>query len=109
MITTPAPSAEETVVAADGLKLHVERFVPATPPTGALVLVHGFSAHIGNYRHVGRACADAGLATTLFDCRGHGRSEGRRGYVRRFVDFVADLDLMVSGARTRWPSIPLSL
>jgi acylglycerol lipase len=107
--TLLAPTSEETVVTADGLRLHVERFVPAAAPAGALVLVHGFSAHIGNYRHVGRACADAGLATTLFDCRGHGRSQGRRGYVRRFVDFVADLDLIVGGARALWPSIPLSL
>ena len=109
MITMPVPTAEETVVAADGIRLHVERFVPVTPPIGAVVVVHGFSAHIGNYRHVGQACAHAGLATTLFDCRGHGRSQGRRGHVDRFADFVADLDLIIAGARVLWPAIPLSL
>src|SRR5882724_172442 len=109
MITMPAPTAEETAVAADGLRLHVERFVPATPPLGALVVVHGFSAHVGNFRHVGQACAQAGLATTLFDNRGHGRSQGRRGHVNRFADFVADLDLIIAGARALWPAIPLSL
>jgi alpha-beta hydrolase superfamily lysophospholipase len=109
MNTMPDPTAEETTVAADGLRLHVERFVPATPPIGALVVVHGFSAHIGNFRHVGQAFASAGLATTLFDCRGHGRSQGRRGHVDRFADFVADLDLIIAGARALWPAIPLSL
>jgi alpha-beta hydrolase superfamily lysophospholipase len=109
MINLPVPDAEETAVTPDGLVLHVERFVPRTAPLGLLVIVHGFSAHIGNFRHVGRACADAGLATTLFDCRGHGRSQGRRGHVARFADFVSDLDLVMAGARALWPAIPLSL
>ena len=76
---------------------------------GTLVFVHGFSAHIGNFRHLGRACADAGLATTLFDCRGHGRSQGRRGHVNRFSEFVEDLDLIIGGARARHPTLPLAL
>src|SRR2546421_6505776 len=107
MITMPAPTAEETIVTPDGLSLHVERFVPPAPPSGAVVIVHGFSTHSGNYRHVAQACARAGLAATLFDCRGHGESQGRRGHVDRFSDFVADLDQVVAGARTSWPGIPL--
>jgi lysophospholipase len=109
MISMPAPSSEETVATSDGLALHVEQFLPVTAPTGALVLVHGFSTHVGNYRHVAAACARAGLATTLFDCRGHGRSQGRRGHVDRFADFVADLDLVVARVHSSWPAIPLSL
>jgi lysophospholipase len=115
MLAMPSPDVEESVVAPDGVRLHVERFVPAAAPgsggtpVGMLVFVHGFSAHIGNFRHLGRACADAGLATTLFDCRGHGRSQGRRGHVNRFADFVSDLDLVIAGARARHPTWPLGL
>ncbi|HET6146369.1 MAG TPA: alpha/beta hydrolase [Polyangia bacterium] len=109
MITMPAPSSLERVATADGLWLHVEHFLPDTPPSGTLVVVHGFSAHLGNYRHVASACARGGLAATLFDCRGHGQSQGRRGHVNRFSDFVADLDLVVARVRTLWPAIPLSL
>jgi alpha-beta hydrolase superfamily lysophospholipase len=109
MIAMPAPSSEETIVAADGVKLHVEHFTPSLPATGVLVFVHGFSAHIGNFGHLGRACADAGLETTMFDCRGHGRSQGRRGYVARFADFVDDLDLVVTAARARSPGLPIAL
>src|SRR5581483_10078186 len=62
MLAFPPPSSEETVAAADGTKLHVERFVPAAGRArGLVVFTHGFSAHIGNFRHVGRAFADAGL------------------------------------------------
>lgn len=93
----------------DGVKLHVERFDARGTPVGALVFVHGFSAHIGNFRHVGRAVADAGFQTTLFDCRGHGRSEGRRGYVKRFSDFIGDLDMIIAAARAASPAVPFVL
>jgi alpha-beta hydrolase superfamily lysophospholipase len=109
MITMPAPSSEETVTTPDGVKLHVERFVPRGVPVGTLVFVHGFSSHLGYFRHLGRAFADAGFTATLFDCRGHGRSDGRRGYVKRFGDFIADLDLVVGGARASNTALPLVL
>jgi alpha-beta hydrolase superfamily lysophospholipase len=110
MLAFPPPTSEETVAATDGTKLHVERFLPsAGPPRGVVVFTHGFSAHIGNFRHLGRALADAGLAATLYDCRGHGQSEGRRGYVRRFADFTADLALILAGARSLHPGLPVAL
>ena len=36
---------------------------------------------------------------TAFDCRGHGRSTGRRGHVRRFSDFLDDLHAVIESAR----------
>jgi alpha-beta hydrolase superfamily lysophospholipase len=62
-------------------------------------MVHGYSAHCGLYRHVGAAFASAGIAVTQFDCRGHGRSEGRRGHVVDFAEYVDDLALVVDWAR----------
>ena len=103
------PDGEETLTAFDGLKLHVETF-DATPPTrAAVVMVHGFSAHCGLYRHVPAALAGAGFAVTAFDCRGHGRSEGRHGYVRRFSDYADDLGRVIARARDRSPGVPLAV
>jgi len=109
MITMPAPSSEQSLTTPDGVKLHVEHFAARGQAVGTLVFVHGFSAHIGNFRHLGRAFGDAGFATTLFDCRGHGRSDGRRGHIKRFADFVADLDLVLAGTRKANPALPLVL
>ena len=67
MITMPTPSSEQSLTTPDGVKLHVEHFAARGVAVGTLVFVHGFSAHIGNFRHVGRAFGDAGFATTLFD------------------------------------------
>ena len=106
---SPAQPVEQKIAIAGGLALHAEQFLPAGAPRAALVLVHGFSAHCGNYRHVAQAFADAGVASTLFDCRGHGRSPGRRGYVERFTDFLDDLDAVLAATRAAWPGVPVIL
>jgi len=106
---TLQPTAEETLGTTAGLTLHCERFEPLGPPRGAAVVVHGYSAHCGNYRHVAKALAEVGLATTSFDYRGHGQSTGRRGFVRRFSDFHEDLALVIEHTRTRHAGLPLSL
>jgi len=105
----PSPDAEETLTAFDGLKLHVETFDATPPMRAAVVMVHGFSAHCGLFRHVPAAMARAGFAVTAFDCRGHGRSEGRHGYVRRFSDYGDDLGRVIAGARDRSPGLPLAV
>jgi alpha-beta hydrolase superfamily lysophospholipase len=103
------PDVEETLTAFDGLKLHVERFAPTGPPRAAVVMIHGFSAHCGAFRHVADALARGGFAVTAFDCRGHGRSEGRHGYVRRFTDYGDDLGRVIALARGVSPGLPLAV
>jgi acylglycerol lipase len=105
----PKPDLEETITTADGLALHSERFVASGAPRAAVVMVHGFSAHCGAYRHVAAALATAGYAVTAFDCRGHGRSQGRPGYVRRFADYADDLDRVLGSARAGSPGRPLAV
>jgi len=104
-----SPDAEETLTAFDGLKLHVETFDATAPTRAAVVMVHGFSAHCGLFRHVPTAMAAAGFAVTAFDCRGHGRSEGRHGYVRRFSDYADDLGRVIARARARSPGLPVAV
>jgi alpha-beta hydrolase superfamily lysophospholipase len=105
----PAPDVEEVITAKDGLRLHCERFSAKGAPRAAVVMIHGFSAHCGAFRHVAGALAAGGFAVTAFDCRGHGRSEGRHGYVRRFTDFDDDLGLVLDSARAVSPGLPLAV
>jgi acylglycerol lipase len=79
--------------------LHLERHRPTGTNHGILIMLHGFGVHCGIYRSVAAGFARAGLDVTAFDCRGHGRSTGRRGYVRRFHDFQEDLHLVIETAR----------
>ena len=89
----------ETSLQSAGCALHVEHYRAQGDARLTLVMVHGYSAHCGLYRHVGAAFASAGIAVTQFDGRGHGRSEGRRGHVIDFAQYVDDLAVVVDWAR----------
>lgn len=91
-----------------GITLHLERYLPAEPRAHVL-LVHGYASHCGLYRHVGEAFAADGLAVTAFDCRGHGRSTGRRGHATRFRDYLDDLDRVIDRVGGSAPGLPLYL
>jgi len=107
MSASPAPE-EHRLALPDGTHLHLDRY-PAGRAAGAraagsVVFLHGFATYGGPYRPVAEAFAAAGLDVTVVDVRGHGRSEGRRGYVRRFSDFVDDLDAVLEWTRARAPT-----
>jgi len=96
----------ETTVERPSLRLHVEHYLALSQPHLALVMVHGFSAHCGLYRHIGHALAKQGIIVTQYDARGHGRSDGRRGHVDDFGDYVDDLAAVVAWSRAQNPDLP---
>jgi alpha-beta hydrolase superfamily lysophospholipase len=78
-----------------------------TEPERVLVLVHGYAEHSGRYDHVGAWFASRGCAVSGYDHQGHGLSTGPRCHVRRFPDFVDDLEIAVRLARDENPGLPL--
>jgi acylglycerol lipase len=83
----------------DGILLFRRIFRPATAPIGDLLICHGIGESSSRYIQAARAFAEAGWRTFAFDLRGHGRSEGPRGYVpawRRFHDDLAEQEEGIS-------------
>ncbi|MEA2562736.1 MAG: acylglycerol lipase [Acidobacteriota bacterium] len=88
-----------TIRTQDGLALSTWRFPssgPSPAPRARVVLVHGYAEHIGRYPHVIEALTGAGYDCHALDLRGHGQSEGVRGHVLQFQDYLDDLDLFVA-------------
>ena len=80
-----------TTRSADGTRLATTTWLPDGEVRGDVVLVHGVGEYLDRYEHVGQALADAGYAVRGVDFRGHGRSEGKRGHVQRWEQYVDDL------------------
>jgi alpha-beta hydrolase superfamily lysophospholipase len=66
-------------------------YVPTGRPRGAVLATTGFSEHVGRYEHVCRRWQAAGWLVANWDLRGQGHSEGARGYIDRFSEYVDDL------------------
>ncbi len=74
-------------------------------PEHVVLLVHGFAEHSARYEHFGAWFAARGCSVHAYDHQGHGRSEGARGHVRRFEDFLDDLDAMLAAVAGEHPGI----
>jgi alpha-beta hydrolase superfamily lysophospholipase len=61
-------------------------------PRAVILLLHGIFEHSRRYEELAVFMAGAGLSTYALDLRGHGASEGRGGYVRRFEILLQDVD-----------------
>jgi alpha-beta hydrolase superfamily lysophospholipase len=84
-------------------------WLPAGAPHALLVLAHGFAEHIGRYAHVAEYFIARGYAVYAYDMIGHGKSDGKRGHVNRFADYLEDLNQFIAIAQTREPNIPTFL
>ena len=112
---TPTESTAEAVAslprskwpAADGTPLHVRHWPPSGEPWARVLIVHGIGEHSGRYERTGRLLSKAGLDVQAFDLRGHGLSGGRRVYVRRWSDYLDDVEGRLAALRR--PGVPTVL
>lgn len=88
----------------DGISLYYEKN-DTTNPVGTIVLVHGLCENLTRYDSFVKILNDNGFIVYRFDHRGHGRSEGKRGYIKSFKDIIKDIDLFVEMSRTEYPNL----
>lgn len=81
--------------------LYYQCWLPAGEPGVVLLVVHGLAEHSGRYMNLVNHFVARGYGVYGFDQRGHGRSQGTRGYVGRFRYFVSDLSTFLGIIRRR--------
>jgi alpha-beta hydrolase superfamily lysophospholipase len=92
-----------------GVRIAWRRVVPDGAPRGVMIVSHGYAEHVGRYREWTEHLASRGLAVVALDHRGHGTSDGPRGHVRDFDEFVADVRTLVGLVDGWWPGTPRML
>lgn len=85
-----------------GLVYFYQHWVPENPKA-LIIMVHGLGDHIGRYSELVNRLSGKGYACALFDGRGNGRSEGRRGHVDDFYDWVGDLTSFIEFSQGQVP------
>lgn len=89
MAPDTAVGGEGSLRSADGTRLAYR----AWPVAGAqltFAVVHGLGEHSGRYERFALGMAPYHMATFALDLRGHGRSEGQRGHVDAWANWVDD-------------------
>lgn len=92
------------IKAFDGINLFYEKN-EVENPKGTIVIVHGLCENLTRYDSFVKTLNDNGFVVYRFDHRGHGRSEGKRGYAKSFKDFIKDVDMFVEMSRNEYPDV----
>lgn len=99
--------SEETFQGQAGLELYSQSWHPSGKTKAALAIVHGVAEHSNRYRNLVDGLVDQGYALYTFDQRGHGKSEGQRGYIESWSEYRLDFGTFLDLVRQREPSLPL--
>ncbi len=107
----PAPpgGTVTSVATADGVRLRVASWRPASSARGTILLLQGRAEFIEKYHEVVGELLARAFAVVAFDWRGQGRSgralpDGRKGHVRHFDEFLHDLRAIGEHVLPRMPA-----
>jgi alpha-beta hydrolase superfamily lysophospholipase len=101
----------DTLVGRDSLTLTYQYWLPDEPPDAVVAYVPGVGGHSGQptYHYFVEYLIETGRAVYGLDLRGFGRSEGRRGHVEDWQDYIDDVATFVAAIRQAHPELPLFL
>jgi alpha-beta hydrolase superfamily lysophospholipase len=102
----PVTHSERSFDGIDGIHIVYDVWTPDTPPRAVVILAHGYGEHARRYDHVAARFSEAGLITYALDHRGHGRSGGKRVYLRDISEYTEDFRTLVGIAGADHPDLP---
>jgi alpha-beta hydrolase superfamily lysophospholipase len=88
-----------------GVRIVYDVWTPETEARGVVVLSHGYAEHARRYDHVAQRFGESGLITYALDHRGHGRSGGKRVYLKDMSEYTGDFDTLVKIAAAENPGL----
>lgn len=93
--------------AQDGTSIYWKGWTPDNAPKAVVHVIHGYAEHIDRYGNVVGELLPAGYAVFGTDHRGHGKSEGKRGHVMSFQEFIDDeKQFQREIIRAKFPNLP---
>ncbi len=87
--------------------IYYQYWLPEETPKALLIVVHGLAEHSGRYMNVVNRFVPSGYAVYGIDHIGHGKSDGKRVYVKRFQDYINTLRIYIETIQDWQPGIPL--
>ena len=91
MVSSPV-FKEDLLIDNQNRKIRFSSFIPQKTKM-QLVVVHGFAEHMRCYTDVARQLSKMGIAVHMMDLPGHGLSDGPRGHIDDFEEFLDDVHL----------------
>jgi alpha-beta hydrolase superfamily lysophospholipase len=98
---------EGTFTGVDGAELFYRTIEPLNAPKAAVIIVHGHGDHSGGLHNISFALVQEGYIVYAFDLRGHGKSSGKRGFIKSWDEYRGDLHEFRKFVMKKQPKLPL--
>jgi alpha-beta hydrolase superfamily lysophospholipase len=80
---------------------------PGSDLRAVVVFIHGLGEHIERYREWAGLLNNSKIGFTGVDLPGHGRSDGKRGYIRSYAVTDEMISILLKECRKTFPGTPL--
>jgi alpha-beta hydrolase superfamily lysophospholipase len=90
----------------NGFSLFGQSWMPDSTPRAVINYVHGFMDHSSRFEKWAIRLCNNGYGVIALDLRGHGRSEGRRGYAPGFASYLNDVQVLCDNAHKLFENSP---
>lgn len=85
-------------------RLAAHIFVPQTPnPRGTVFYLHGYTDHAASASRLIQYLTSQGFAVATYDAIGHGLSDGSRGYINHFGEYLASFQEFIRLCKPHLP------
>ncbi|WHZ03746.1 alpha/beta hydrolase [Neobacillus sp. YX16] len=98
---------EGTFTGVDGAELFYRIIEPLTAPKATVIIIHGHGDHSGGLHNISFSLVNEGYIVYTFDLRGHGKSSGKRGFIKSWDEYRGDLHEFRKLVSKKQPGLPL--
>ncbi len=101
--------SEGVFVGVRDTNIYYQGYLPEDDLKGSIIILHGLGEHSGRYANVVNQLVPLGYAIYGFDLIGHGKSDGKREFIRQYEDFTNILTIYKNKVKSWHPDKPLFL
>ncbi len=99
----------KTVQTSDGINLFYREYLPKKKTNSFVLFIHGWGDHSGTTNEFQEFLCSHGVGVYALDLRGHGRSDGQRGYITSWNDYSLDVFCVYNQIIKNNPNIQIHL
>jgi alpha-beta hydrolase superfamily lysophospholipase len=90
----------------DNKKIYAQSWEPDHSPAAVINIVHAFGEHSGRYQKWAGLFVEKGMAVLASDLIGHGKSYGKRGYIKNYQVLLDQIDLQLQKSSELFRNAP---
>lgn len=90
----------------DNKYIYAQSWVPDRKPSAIINIIHAFGEHSGRYQKWAGLFVEKGIAVLASDLIGHGKSYGKRGYVKNYQVLLDQIDLQLQKSAELFTDTP---